>query len=131
MMNRFFSRLLALVLVVFIGLTSCAPSGMSGNYRQDTLNLIGSLRTAIELPDNTPDKATAQAEARQKINDFYAFYRRDTSKSTLPSFIAMQTALNSLASHYQSYGNRPLSKKLKSQLDDAFGKVEASLNRES
>lgn len=131
MMNRFFSRLLALVLVVFIGLTSCAPSGMSGNYRQDTLSLIGSLRTAIELPENTPEKAEAQADARQKINDFYSFYRRDTSKSSLPSFTSMQTALNSLASHYQSYGNRPLSDKLKTQLEDAFGKVEAALNRES
>ncbi|MGB3238360.1 MAG: photosystem II protein Psb27 [Geitlerinemataceae cyanobacterium] len=131
MMNRFLSRILALVIVVLVGLTSCAPSGMSGNYSQDTLTLIGSLRTAIELPDNTPEKATAQAEARQKINEFYAFYRRDTSKSNLPSFTSMQTALNSLASHYQSYGNRPLSDKLKTQLEDAFGKVEASLNRES
>jgi photosystem II Psb27 protein len=130
-MNRFFSRLLALVLVVFIGLTSCAPSGMTGNYRQDTLALIGNLRTAIELPDNTPEKATAQAEARQNINNFYAFYRRDPSKASLPSFTSMQTALNSLASHYQAYGNRPLSEKLKTQLNEAFGKVEIALNRES
>jgi photosystem II Psb27 protein len=132
MINRFFSRILALMLVVVIGLTGCStPSGLSGNYRQDTLSVVSSLRTAIELPDNTPEKAKAQTDARQQINDFIALYRRDKAKSNLPSFTTMLTALNSLASHYTAYGNRPLSDKLKNRLQEEFQQVEAALQRES
>jgi photosystem II Psb27 protein len=120
------------MLVVVIGLTGCStPSGLSGNYRQDTLSVVSSLRTAIELPDNTPEKAKAQTDARQQINDFIALYRRDKAKSNLPSFTTMLTALNSLASHYTAYGNRPLSDKLKNRLQEEFQQVEAALQRES
>jgi len=41
LMKRYWSRLLALVLVVVIGLTGCSlnssPGGLSGDYSQDTL----------------------------------------------------------------------------------------------
>ena len=88
-----------------------------------------SLRTAIEVPDKDPSKAAAQAEARQKINDFAARYRRDTALAKLSSFTTMRTALNSLAAHYSSYPNRPLPQKLKDRLEYEFKQVEAALRR--
>jgi photosystem II Psb27 protein len=117
-MKRYLSRLVALVLVVVIGLMGCSSdsvTGLTGDYRQDTFALLQSLRTAIELPEDAPDKAAAQAEARQKINDFASRYRRDSSVTTLSSFTTMRTALNSLAGHYSSYPNRPLPQKLKNR----------------
>ena len=103
-MKRYWSRLLALVLVVTIGLMGCSsPDSLTGDYRQDTLAVVGILRNALELPQDSPDKAAAQAEARQKINDFSARYQRVNSVSTLNSFTTMRTALNSLAGHYSSY----------------------------
>lgn len=129
-MKRYLSRLLALVLVVTIGLCGCSsPTGLSGNYQQDTLTLVNALRTAIELPDDSPDKAAVQAEAREKINDFAARYRRDSSLNTLRSFTTISTALNSLAAHYSSYPNRPIPEKLKDRLELQFNQVESALGQ--
>jgi photosystem II Psb27 protein len=89
------------------------------------------LRTAIELPEGTPDKAAAQAQARQTINDFASRYRRDSSVTKLSSFTTMRTALNSLAGHYSSYPNRPLPEKLKNRLEQEFQQVETALRRGS
>ncbi len=133
-MKPYLSRLIALVLVVVVGLMGCSsssPMGMTGDYRQDTLGLLNSLKTAIELPQDSPDKAAAQDQARQKINDFASRYRRDDSLAKLNSFTTMRTALNSLAGHYSSYPNRPLPEKLKNRLEQEFAQVEAALNRGS
>lgn len=131
-MKRYLSRLLALVLVVAIGLSGCnstSPGGMTGNYREDTLALITSLRSALELPQDAPDKVATQKEARTKINDFASRYQRDTSVIKLNSFTTMRTALNSLAGHYSSYPNRPVPEKLKNRVEQEFQQIEVSLKR--
>lgn len=130
MMKRYLSRLLALVLVVAMGLVGCSSSGsLSGDYRQDTLALVNSLRTAIELPQDAPDKMAAEQEARQRINEFASRYRRDSSVAKLSSYTTMRTALNALAGHYSSYPNRPVPAKLKNRLAQEFNQVEAALKR--
>lgn len=133
-MKRVLSRAIALLLVVLVSLTGyaapAAADSMTGNYREDTLALIESLRTAVSLPDGTAEKATAQAEARQQINDFASRYRRNPSLTKLSSFTTMRTALNSLAGHYASYPNRPVPEKLKKRLETEFRQVEAALRRE-
>lgn len=131
LMKHYISRLLALVLVVVIGVSGCSNvSGtMSGDYRQDTLDLVSSLRTALTLPDGAPEKPAAQADARTKINDFAAAYRRDPALTKLSSFTTMRTALNSLAGHYSSYPNRPVPEKLKKRLEAEFQQVEMALKR--
>jgi photosystem II Psb27 protein len=130
-MKKILSRLMALALVLVIGLMGCSdsPTGLTGNYREDTLALIGSLRTAIELPNDAPEKAAAQSEARQRINDFASRYQRDSSVTKLSSFTTMRTALNSLAGHYSSYPNRPVPQKLKNRLEQEFSQIEAALRR--
>ncbi|MBD1924043.1 photosystem II protein Psb27 [Microcoleus sp. FACHB-831] len=131
-MKRYLSRLLALAMVVTIGLMGCSStsaSGLTGDYRQDTLSVVNSLRTAIQLPEDAPEKAPAQADAKQKINDFASRYQRDTSVAKLNSFTTMRTALNSLAGHYSSYPNRPVPQKLKDRLEQEFKQVETALNR--
>jgi photosystem II Psb27 protein len=131
-MKRFLSRLASFVLVVvMVGLMGCssAPTGLSGDYRSDTLALIGSLRTALELPENSPAKAAAQADARQQINNFASRYRRDPALTKLGSFTTMRTALNSLAGHYSSYPNRPVPQKLRTRLEQEFTQIESALKR--
>ncbi|MDJ0797790.1 MAG: photosystem II protein Psb27 [Calothrix sp. MO_167.B12] len=132
LMKRNWSRLLALILVAFIGLTGFASrDGLTGDYRQDTLDVVNYLRDAIELPKDTPDRAEVQNEARQKIKVFAARYQRNGSVSNLASFTTMRTALNSLAGHYSSYPNRPVPEKLKKRLEQQFTRVEAALKRGS
>ncbi|BAY12379.1 photosystem II protein Psb27 [Calothrix sp. NIES-2098] len=129
-MKRYWSRLLALVLVVAISLMGCSsPDSLTGDYRQDTLAVVQILRNVLELSEDSPNKAAVQAEARQKINDFSARYQRANSVSGLSSFTTMRTALNSLAGHYSSYPNRPVPQKLKDRLEQEFNQVEAALRR--
>ncbi|UBF26386.1 photosystem II protein Psb27 [Kovacikia minuta CCNUW1] len=133
-MNRLLSRLLSLVLVVCIGLVGCSSVpegsvGLTGDYRQDTLALVDSLRSAIALTDDDPEKATTQAQTRQLINDFAARYRRENSVARLSSYTTMRTALNSLAGHYSSYPNRPIPQKLKDRLEQEFKQVELAIDR--
>ena len=133
-MKRYLSRLLSLVLVVYIGLmgfsaAANASDSLSGDYRQDTLSVLNSLRTAIQLPNDAPDKGPAQAEARKLINDFASRYRRDSSVTKLNSFTTMRTALNSLAGHYSSYPNRPVPQKLKDRLEQEFKQIETAVSR--
>lgn len=129
-MKRYWSRLLALVLVLAIGLMGCSsPDSLTGDYRQDTLAIVDILKTAIEIKSDAPNKSAIQSEARQKINDFSARYQRVTSVSSLNSFTTMRTALNSLAGHYSSYPNRPVPEKLKKRLQAEFQQVEAALKR--
>ncbi len=132
--KSYLSRLLALVLVVVIGLMGCSTSatsaaGLTGNYSQDTLAVLESLTTAIDLPDDAPNKEELQVLAREQINDYISRYRRDGKVSGLRSFTTMQTALNSLAGYYTSYGNRPLPEKLKERLQKEFKQVELAVKR--
>jgi photosystem II Psb27 protein len=133
-MKTLIARLFALLLVAVIGLTGCSAgtSGkLTGDYRQDTLMVITSLRTAIELPSDDPAKAPAQAEAKDLINDFASRYRRDPVVGNLSSFTTMRTALNAIAGHYSSYPNRPLPEKLKKRVEQEFKQVESALRREA
>ncbi|MGI0500123.1 photosystem II protein Psb27 [Limnospira platensis CENA597] len=130
-MKYFVSRLVALLMVVTVALVGCgnSPDGLTGNYSQDTLAVVSSLRTAIALPEDAPEKPAAQAEARTLINSFASRYRRDPAVSSSSSFTTMRTALNALAGHYSSYPNRPVPDKLKQRLEQEFKQVEAAVKR--
>ncbi len=132
-MKQIFARIVALALVAVIGLSGCSSSGVSGqitgNYSQDTLTLIEDLRTAINLPNDAPNKTEVQAETRAIINDFASRYRRDAAVSGLSSFTTITTALNAIAGHYSSYPNRPFPEKLKQRLAQEFKQVESALRR--
>ncbi|NEP16822.1 MAG: photosystem II protein Psb27 [Leptolyngbya sp. SIO4C1] len=133
-MKRILSRVLAIALVALIGLTGCSTGasgvdGLTGDYKQDTIAVIDSLRTAINLPDNDSGKIEAQSEAKQQINAFASRYRRNSSVANLSSFATMRTALNALAGHYSAYPNRPVPQKLKKRLEQEFKQVEAAIQR--
>ncbi|NJL61686.1 MAG: photosystem II protein Psb27 [Methylacidiphilales bacterium] len=132
-MKRYWSRLLAMVLVVVIGLMgfpySANADTLTGNYSQDTLTVVNILKDALEIPDDAPNRGASQTEARQKINEFAARYQRNNSVSSLSSFTTMRTVLNSLAGHYSSYPNRPVPQKLKNRLQEEFVQIESALRR--
>jgi photosystem II Psb27 protein len=130
--QRLWSQAIALVLIIVIGLSACSaetPGGLVGNYQQDSLTVITSLRTALASGEDTPEKAAAQAVARQNINDFASRYRTDPALTKRSSYTTMRTALNSLAAHYAAYPNRPVPDKLKENLVLKFKQVESALER--
>ena len=125
------SRLLALALVAIIGLVGCAgsPSGLTGNYSQDTLKVIETLTTTLDLPEDAPNKTEVQALAREQMKDYISRYRRNSKSGGLRSFTTMQTALNSLAGYYTSYGSRPLPAKLQKRLKQEFKQAVIAVQR--
>ena len=129
--KNFLSRVLALVLVVVVGLVGCTsnPSGLSGNYTQDTIAVLENIKTAIDLPSDAPDKKEQVTLVRQQISDYTSRYRRNDKTAGLRSFTTMQTALNAVAGYYSSYGNRPLPEKLKNRLAQEFKQVEIAIKR--
>ena len=133
MLKRLWSQLFALLLVVVVGLAGCSasPGGLVGNYRQDTLTVLNSMKAVLAVADDSPDKSSIQALARQNINDFASRYRQDPALTKLSSFTSMRTALNSLAAHYAAYPNRPLPAKLRTNLEQKFKQIESALQRGS
>ncbi len=129
--KKYLSRILALVLVVAISLVGCGsnPSGLSGNFTEDTVAVLDNLRTAIDLPDDASNKKEIVSLARAQISDYVSRYRRNSRTSGLRSFTTMQTASNAIAGYYSSYGNRPVPDKLKKRLTQEFRQVEISLKR--
>lgn len=129
-------RLLALTLVVVVstvGLAGCssAETGLKGDYRQDTLTVIETLRTTLNTPVDAPDREQLRKQARKQLNDYAARYRRDESVAGLRSFTTMQTALNALANYYTSaYSTRPIPDKVKERVSQEFEQVERALRRE-
>jgi len=127
------ARLLALVLAVAVGLAGCTDSatGLSGNYRQDTLAVLDTLERAIELPPSDPQKEALQAQARQQIDEYIALYRRDADVSGLRSFTTMRTALNTLAGHYSGSIQRPVPEEVQARLKRKFAQVRSALQRDA
>ena len=125
------SRVLALVLVAVVALTGCGnnSTGLSGNYSQDTLKVIETLTTAIDLPNDADNKQEIQSLAKEQINDYISRYRRNDKSGGLRSFTTMQTALNALAGYYTSYGSRPIPEKLKKRLKQEFKQAEIAIKR--
>lgn len=129
--KNFLSRIVALALVIVICLMGCSsnPSGLTGNYSDDTAAVLNNLKTAIELPKDAPNQKEVVTLARQQISDYASRYRRNEKTAGLRSFTTMQTALNALAGYYSSYGVRPLPDKLKKRLREEFKQVEIALKR--
>lgn len=140
MMERkhFIERLVAWVLVAAVavsGLAGCSSNpqtGLTGNFRQDTLTLLSTLKEAIDTPPDAPNNAEIRNFARKQMNDYAARYRRDNRFAGSRSFTTMLTAVNAIAGYYTSTSiNRPLPEKLKTRLRQEFDQVERALRRET
>jgi len=101
--------------------------GLTGNYPEDTAAVVKSLRYAVSLPKEAPDKNIAQQEAKYKINAFASRYRRDGDKLRLKSFTTLRTALNSLASYYNPTAKRKVPDKVRDRVLIELDRVELAL----
>lgn len=129
-LGKILSRCLALVLVAVIGLVGCSsPTGLTGNFTEDTLSVVEKLETTINLAVDDPGRPAAQEAARADMNDYISRYRRNSKYSGTRSFTTMQTALNALAGYYSAFGSRPLTDKLKTRLNQEFDQVKLAAKR--
>ncbi|WP_330202951.1 photosystem II protein Psb27 [Cyanobacterium sp. Dongsha4] len=133
MIKSYLRKIISLVLIVTIALFSFSQGAiaLTGKYTDDTLTVIESLTQVIETPADASIevKRENQTLARKQINDYVSRYRKNNKYSGLKSFTTMQTALNSLAGYYTSYGNRPMPEKLKKRLLQEFKQVEFAIKK--
>jgi photosystem II Psb27 protein len=123
--------LLSLFLCLCLALTACngAGGGLSGNYVDDTVRVAQALQSTIALAQDDPARSGAETQARALISDYMARYRPRRDVNGLGSFTTMQTALNSLASHYNGYPNRPIPEALRSRVEKELKMAEMGVNR--
>lgn len=131
-LKSFLKSLFALILVAVIGITGCASAfaaELSGNYQQDTLAVIETLKSLLSSSGDAPNLSELQDEARKEISDYISRYRRISKSGGLKSFTTMQTALNALAGYYTAYGSRPIPEKLKTRLQMELKQAGIAVNR--
>lgn len=133
MIKSTLQKIISLLLVVTIALFGFSQGAiaLTGKYSDDTLTVIADLTQVIETPEDATIevKRENQTLARKQINDYVSRYRKNSKYSGLKSFTTMQTALNSLAGYYTSYGNRPMPEKLKKRLLQEFKQVEFAIKK--
>lgn len=133
-LNRLIGSLMAVLLSLSLALTACSGAGgaagpLSGIYLDDTLAVASSLLSTITLTADDPSRAGAETEAQELIKSYMARYRARRDVNGLASFTTMQTALNSLASHYVGYPNRPLPDDLRARLAKELKQAEVNVER--
>jgi photosystem II Psb27 protein len=127
---RLRQTIVAVALGLCLGLTACGSDGLlSGNYVQDTATVSQALLSTIALAPEDPATAESVTQARALINAYMARYRPRASVNGLGSFTTMQTALNSLASHYATTTKRPLPEALRSRVRKELEQAAANASR--
>ena len=111
--------------------TYAARSTMSGNYAQDTISVVNTLKEAIDITNDAENKDEVRDEALALITDYISRYRNRGLVNKTQSFTTMQTALNAMAGHYKNLASRPLPDKLKERLNKELSIAEKMVLRES
>ena len=134
-LKRLTSRLINLSFALCIGLsllvTACSneSSTLTGDYVQDTVAVAHSIHDTLALPNDAANRQEADSEARELITEYVSRYRSRPKVNGLSSFTTMQTALNSLAGHYNNYTNRPVPDSLRTRVDKELAKAEKAAVR--
>ena len=134
-LKRLTRRLTNVTLALCLGLallvTACGneSSTLTGDYVQDTVAVAHTSHDTLALPQDAANRQDADGEARDLITDYVSRYRARPKVNGLSSFTTMQTALNSLAGHYNNYTNRPVPDALRARIDKELGKAEKAAVR--
>jgi photosystem II Psb27 protein len=134
-LKRLTRRLTNVTLALCLGLallvTACGneSSTLTGDYVQDTVAVAHTIHDTLELPQDAANRQEAEGEARDLITEYVSRYRARPKVNGLSSFTTMQTALNSLAGHYNNYTNRPVPDALRARIDKELGKAEKAAVR--
>ena len=126
-----FALSILVVCTLFNAPSFAAKTSMTGDYTKDTITVVKSLQTAVDLPKDSPNKDEVRDEALALITDYISRYRNRGMVNKTQSFTTMQTALNAMAGHYKNFASRPLPDKLKERLTKEFSLAEKMVLRES
>ncbi|MFN3927617.1 MAG: photosystem II protein Psb27 [Pseudanabaenaceae cyanobacterium] len=102
-------------------------AGLTGNYVEDTTAVIKSLRYAVNLDKNAPDRTQAETDAHFKINAYAARYRINSEQAGLYSYTTMRTVLNTLAGYFNGNSRKTIPEKTKERVLKELEWAEAAL----
>lgn len=76
------------------------------NYQEDTVQVIKHMRISGSLEKGAPNMEAFNKQVKEEINDWVAMYRRQDNIASKQSYSNLSTAMNTLASHLVTYGNK-------------------------
>jgi photosystem II Psb27 protein len=99
-------------------------------YVSETKEVIGKVRSTINMDKSDPNVADAVAEVRVLSNSWVAKYRREKSLLGRPSFRETYSALNAVSGHYVSFGpTAPIPAKRRARILEEMDTAEKALLR--
>nr|CAB3500910.1 unnamed protein product [Digitaria exilis] len=121
----------AVALLLALGPVVCgAARAADEEYVTETKEVIGKVRSTINLDKSDPTVADAVAELRELSNSWVAKYRREKSLLGRPSFREMYSALNAVSGHYISFGpTAPIPAKRRARILEEMDTAEKALLR--
>ncbi|KAF0913698.1 hypothetical protein E2562_023786 [Oryza meyeriana var. granulata] len=118
---------------VVVALWSCVGAARAASdeeYVSETKDVIGKVRSTINMDRADPGVAEAVAELRELSNSWVAKYRREKSLLGRPSFREMYSALNAVSGHYISFGpTAPIPNKRRARILEEMDTAEKALLR--
>ncbi|CAE7663935.1 psb27 [Symbiodinium sp. CCMP2592] len=78
---------------------------MKSKYRQDTYQVMKHMKISASLDKGTPNMEKWNSRVKKEMNDWLALYRRQNLSVGRQSYYSLYSAINTLASHFTSYGD--------------------------
>lgn len=116
--------------MLLVPLLPAAMAASDEEYVRETTEVIGKVRSTINLNKTDPNLAAAVADLREVSNTWVAKYRREKALLGRASFRDMYSALNAVSGHYISFGpTAPIPTKRKARILEEMDTAEKSLLR--
>merc|ERR1711974_477022 len=77
---------------------------MKKKYREDTYQVLKHMKISGSLDKGTPNMQKWNLRVKEEMDDWVAMYRRQDLVVGRQSYYALYSAINTLASHFTSYG---------------------------
>ncbi len=131
--KKFLPSIISIIICFTLSISPsfAAQTNMTGDYAKDTITVVNTLKTAIDISKDDPNKDEVREESLSIITDYISRYRNRGLVNKTQSFTTMQTALNAMAGHYKNFATRPLPEKLKERLTKELSLAEKMVLRES
>mmetsp|Transcript_81483 Transcript_81483/g.174556 ORF Transcript_81483/g.174556 Transcript_81483/m.174556 type:complete len:245 (-) Transcript_81483:63-797(-) len=103
---------------------------MKKNYRADTYQVVKHMKISGSLDKGTPNMEKWNKRVKREMDDWLALYRRQTNMKGRASYYELYSAINTLASHFTSYGPKfPFPSKRRPRFYQLINTVEKYLEK--
>lgn len=104
--------------------------GLRRNYKEDTYQVVKHMKISASLDKGTPNLEQFQKRVKREMNDWVALYRRQDAVVGRQSYYSLYSAINTLASHFSSYGPKfPFPNKRRQRFYQLINQTEKYLDK--